>query len=154
MCARAFGERARAHASYGILPGGGAAGATRQVAFACDALPVSLIGMNSDHMSEYIRFVADHLLVSMGYSKEYGAKNPFDWMELISLLGKTKRARPRRPAPRAPQRRERCNRRPRVRYCSHPPRARVQFLRKAQRRLRQGERGRVARGGAGGGGRF
>lgn len=57
--------------------------------FVCDALPVSLIGMNADMMTQYIEFVADRLLVSLGCSKLYNAKNPFDWMELISLQGKT-----------------------------------------------------------------
>ena len=45
--------------------------------------------MNADLMSEYIEFVADHLLGQLGMSKEYNAANPFDWMELISLQGKT-----------------------------------------------------------------
>lgn len=57
--------------------------------FATDALPVELIGMNSGLMSEYIKFVADRLLVSLGYSKLYNALNPFEWMGLISLQQKT-----------------------------------------------------------------
>ena len=57
--------------------------------FVCDALPVSLVGMNKELMSEYIEFVADHLLSQLGMEKEYNATNPFDWMELISLQGKT-----------------------------------------------------------------
>ena len=57
--------------------------------FVCDALPVSLVGMNKMLMSEYINFVADHLLVSLGLPKHYHTPNPFDWMELISLQGKT-----------------------------------------------------------------
>lgn len=57
--------------------------------FVSDALPVSLIGMNSDMMCEYIEFVADRLLISLGYSKIYNAKNPFPFMEMISLQGKT-----------------------------------------------------------------
>eukprot|EP00227_Mantoniella_beaufortii_P013107 CAMPEP_0197591218 /NCGR_PEP_ID=MMETSP1326-20131121/12948_1 /TAXON_ID=1155430 /ORGANISM="Genus nov. species nov., Strain RCC2288" /LENGTH=340 /DNA_ID=CAMNT_0043156607 /DNA_START=126 /DNA_END=1148 /DNA_ORIENTATION=- len=57
--------------------------------FVCDSLPVGLVGMNSDLMKEYIEFVADHLLVSLGMPKEYNTVNPFDWMELISLQGKT-----------------------------------------------------------------
>lgn len=57
--------------------------------FITDALPVSLIGMNAKLMSEYIEFVADRPLVSLGYSKIYGTSNPFPWMELISLQGKT-----------------------------------------------------------------
>ncbi|KAK7053077.1 Ribonucleotide-diphosphate reductase (RNR), small subunit [Paramarasmius palmivorus] len=54
-----------------------------------DALPVALIGMNSCAMCEYIEYVADRLLVALGSSKLYSATNPFDFMELISLEGKT-----------------------------------------------------------------
>jgi len=57
--------------------------------FICDALPCSLIGMNSKMMSQYIEFVADRLAVQLGCSKLYGTANPFDFMELISLEGKT-----------------------------------------------------------------
>jgi ribonucleoside-diphosphate reductase subunit M2 len=57
--------------------------------FICDALPVDLIGMNSRLMSEYIEFCADRLLVALGNEKEFKTGNPFDWMELISLQGKT-----------------------------------------------------------------
>merc|ERR1719464_2370561 len=57
--------------------------------FICEALPCDLIGMNSELMTRYIEFVADRLLVSLGHPKLYGASNPFDWMELISLQGKT-----------------------------------------------------------------
>lgn len=57
--------------------------------FVCDALPCDLVGMNSKLMSQYIDFVADRLLVALGCSKVYNAQNPFDWMELISLQGKT-----------------------------------------------------------------
>lgn len=57
--------------------------------FICDALPCNIIGMNSDRMSQYIEFVADRLLVALGYGKMYRATNPFEWMELISLNGKT-----------------------------------------------------------------
>jgi ribonucleoside-diphosphate reductase subunit M2 len=57
--------------------------------FVCDALPVSLVGMNQALMAMYIEFVADHLLVSLGTPKKYFTENPFDWMELISLQGKT-----------------------------------------------------------------
>jgi len=57
--------------------------------FITEALPVSLIGMNSEMMKSYIEFVADRLMWQLGYSEIYGAKNPFDWMELISLQGKT-----------------------------------------------------------------
>jgi ribonucleotide reductase beta subunit family protein with ferritin-like domain len=54
-------------------------------AFVCDALPVSLIGMNAELMREYIEYVADRLLLSLGHSKLYFASNPFPWMDLISL---------------------------------------------------------------------
>jgi ribonucleoside-diphosphate reductase subunit M2 len=57
--------------------------------FVCEALPVSLVGMNQGLMSNYISFVADHLLLSLGLPKHFHAENPFDWMELISLQGKT-----------------------------------------------------------------
>lgn len=57
--------------------------------FVTDALPVNLIGMNSKLMNQYIEFVADRLLVSLGVNKHYGSANPFDFMELISLQGKT-----------------------------------------------------------------
>lgn len=57
--------------------------------FVTDALPVSLIGMNASLMGQYIEFVADRLLVSLGNSKVYGTANPFPWMEMISLQGKT-----------------------------------------------------------------
>jgi ribonucleotide reductase beta subunit family protein with ferritin-like domain len=57
--------------------------------FICDALPVSLIGMNASLMSQYIEFVADRLLQDLGYRPLFGSKNPFDWMDMISLEGKT-----------------------------------------------------------------
>jgi len=57
--------------------------------FVTDALPVSLIGMNADLMNQYIEFVADHLLVSLGLQKIYNSSNPFDFMDMISLQGKT-----------------------------------------------------------------
>ena len=57
--------------------------------FITEALPVSLIGMNAALMARYIEFVADRLLLALGYAKLYGTPNPFDWMELISLEGKT-----------------------------------------------------------------
>merc|ERR1711981_1366405 len=57
--------------------------------FICDALSCDLIGMNNDLMTKYIEFVADRLLVALGHPKIFGASNPFDWMELISLQGKT-----------------------------------------------------------------
>ena len=60
-----------------------------EIEFCTEALPVDLIGMNSRDMAEYIRFVADRLLTQLNVPKLYGAQNPFDWMELISLEGKT-----------------------------------------------------------------
>ncbi|KAL6139424.1 hypothetical protein ACLB2K_057728 [Fragaria x ananassa] len=57
--------------------------------FVCDALPCALVGMNGDLMGQYIEFVADRLLGALGYGKLYDVQNPFDWMELISLQGKT-----------------------------------------------------------------
>lgn len=57
--------------------------------FISEALPVSLIGMNADMMKEYIEFVADRLMMELGYEPIYNSQNPFDWMELISLQGKT-----------------------------------------------------------------
>ena len=57
--------------------------------FICEALPCRLIGMNSQLMSQYIEFVADRLVVQIGYEKIYKTSNPFDFMELISLEGKT-----------------------------------------------------------------
>jgi len=57
--------------------------------FVTDSLPVKLIGMNADLMCQYIEFVADRLLLSLGCKKVYNATNPFDFMEMISLQGKT-----------------------------------------------------------------
>ena len=57
--------------------------------FICQALPCKLIGMNSKLMSEYIEFVADRLSVQLGFNKIYNTANPFDFMEMISLEGKT-----------------------------------------------------------------
>ncbi|KAG8898389.1 Ribonucleotide-diphosphate reductase (RNR), small subunit [Tulasnella sp. 403] len=57
--------------------------------FLTDALPVSLIGMNATLMKQYIEFVADRLLVALGNPKYYNVTNPFDFMDLISLQGKT-----------------------------------------------------------------
>ncbi|KAE8191455.1 hypothetical protein CF336_g4860 [Tilletia laevis] len=62
---------------------------TIEQAFLTDALPCSLIGMNARLMSQYIEFVADRLLVALGNEKHYNATNPFDFMENISLQGKT-----------------------------------------------------------------
>ncbi len=57
--------------------------------FIADALPVDLIGMNAKLMKQYIEFVADRWIVALGYPKLYNASNPFDFMEMISLQGKT-----------------------------------------------------------------
>ncbi|MBB2147061.1 ribonucleoside-diphosphate reductase [Pedobacter sp. LMG 31464] len=57
--------------------------------FITDALPVALIGMNAKLMSQYIEFVADRWISELGYKKIYNASNPFDFMEMISLQGKT-----------------------------------------------------------------
>jgi ribonucleoside-diphosphate reductase subunit M2 len=57
--------------------------------FICDALPCRLIGMNSELMTQYIKFVADRLCVQLGYKKIYNVTNCFPWMELISLESKT-----------------------------------------------------------------
>ncbi len=57
--------------------------------FVTEALPVRLIGMNADLMSQYIEFVADRLLVELGNEKVYNVTNPFDFMDMISLQGKT-----------------------------------------------------------------
>lgn len=57
--------------------------------FICESLTCKLVGMNAKLMEQYIEFVADRLLQSMGVTKLYHAQNPFEWMELISLQGKT-----------------------------------------------------------------
>jgi len=57
--------------------------------FICESLPVSLIGMNSDLMRTYVRYVADRLLTQFGYPKIFMVENPFPFMEKISLDGKT-----------------------------------------------------------------
>lgn len=57
--------------------------------FIIDALPVRLIGMNSESMAQYIEFVADRLLVELGNEKVYNTSNPFDFMDMISIQGKT-----------------------------------------------------------------
>lgn len=57
--------------------------------FICDALPVNLIGINQDMMKQYIEFVADRMCRDLGYDNIYGSSNPFDWMDMISLQGKT-----------------------------------------------------------------
>jgi ribonucleoside-diphosphate reductase beta chain len=57
--------------------------------FVTDAIPVRLIGMNSDLMGQYIEFVADRLLNELGNEKVYNTPNPFDFMDMISIQGKT-----------------------------------------------------------------
>lgn len=57
--------------------------------FICEALPCRLIGMNSDLMSQYIEFVADRLIIQLGYEPFYNTSNPFPFMEMISIEGKT-----------------------------------------------------------------
>ena len=57
--------------------------------FVTNALPVRLNGMNADLMQQYIEFVADRLLVELGNEKLYNTSNPFDFMDMISLQGKT-----------------------------------------------------------------
>jgi ribonucleotide reductase beta subunit family protein with ferritin-like domain len=59
-----------------------------EIEFICEALPCRLIGMNSQLMTQYIKFVADRLSVQLGYKKIYNVINPFDFMELISLQNK------------------------------------------------------------------
>ena len=60
-----------------------------EMEFVSSSLPVELIGMNSGLMSQYIRFIADRLLYTLGVPKYYGDGNPFEWMDMISLQGKT-----------------------------------------------------------------
>ena len=57
--------------------------------FVTSALPVELIGMNASSMSQYIEFCADRLFISLGFEKHYNTQNPYEWMTLISLQGKT-----------------------------------------------------------------
>lgn len=60
-----------------------------EIDFICNAIPCRLIGMNSDLMTEYIKFVSDRLCLQLGYDKIYNAVNPFTFMELISIEKKT-----------------------------------------------------------------
>lgn len=57
--------------------------------FVAECLPVALIGMNVDTMKVYVRFVADSLAQAVGLEKMYGAQNPFEWMDMLSMQGKT-----------------------------------------------------------------
>jgi len=61
----------------------------QEIEFITEALPCSLIGMNASDMTTYIKYVADRLAVQLGIPKLYSVQNPFDFMELISLEGKT-----------------------------------------------------------------
>ncbi len=54
-----------------------------------EGLKVDLIGMKADLMEQYVKFTADHLLTSLNYNKLYNVSNPFDWMDIISMEGKT-----------------------------------------------------------------
>lgn len=83
---------------YGMLPEKPDAARVREIIsaaveiekeFITESLPVDLIGMNARLMSQYIEFVADHWLSHIGLSPVYGAENPFDFMDMISLKGKT-----------------------------------------------------------------
>lgn len=60
-----------------------------ELEFVIDAIPCRLIGMNAEMMQQYIKFVADRAFIDLGYSKHYHVDNPFPWMELIGLQGKT-----------------------------------------------------------------
>jgi ribonucleoside-diphosphate reductase subunit M2 len=60
-----------------------------EIDFLTNALPVGLLGMNAELMKQYIHFVSDRLLVALGMERVYFAENPFDFMENISIEGKT-----------------------------------------------------------------
>ncbi len=60
-----------------------------EMEFVVSALPVELIGMNSTMMCDYIKFCADRLLINLNCNRHYNINNPFEWMEMISLQGKT-----------------------------------------------------------------
>ena len=60
-----------------------------ELAFICEALPSELLGINSSSMTQYVKMVADRLLCALGHPKLFGAENPFEWMEMISMQGKT-----------------------------------------------------------------
>jgi ribonucleoside-diphosphate reductase subunit M2 len=60
-----------------------------EMKFVSESLPVELIGMNSGLMGQYIKFIADRLLFTLGVPKYYNEENPFEWMDMISLTGKT-----------------------------------------------------------------
>ena len=75
-------EQSRAHAIVGEA-------VESELAFVDDALPVAVIGLNADDMKEYVRFVADRLLIALGYEKLYNAQCTLDFMEQLSLSGKS-----------------------------------------------------------------
>jgi ribonucleoside-diphosphate reductase beta chain len=60
-----------------------------EIEFICESLPCRLLGMNNELMTQYIKFVADRLLIMLGYTKIWKVDNPFPWMESISMEGKT-----------------------------------------------------------------
>ena len=60
-----------------------------EIEFVTSALPCGLIGMNAENMTEYVKYCADRLIVALGAPKLYNATQPFEWMTLISLQGKT-----------------------------------------------------------------
>ena len=60
-----------------------------EIEFITESLPCNLIGMNMELMTQYIQYVADRLLLMLGIEKQYSVQNPFDWMEMISIQGKT-----------------------------------------------------------------
>lgn len=78
-------ERLKAETIYEIIH----SAVQTELEFVMEALPVSLIGMNAHLMAQYIQFAADRLIYALGYGKLYNVANPFDWMESISLQGKT-----------------------------------------------------------------
>lgn len=60
-----------------------------EIEFVKESLPVSLLGMNCQEMAFYVQYIADHMSVALGYEKIYNVTNPFSWMDIISLQGKT-----------------------------------------------------------------
>lgn len=60
-----------------------------EIEFVTSALPCGLIGMNAESMTEYVKYCADRLIVALGAPKLYNASQPYEWMTLISLQGKT-----------------------------------------------------------------
>ena len=60
-----------------------------ELEFVRESLPVSLMGMNADSMSEYVKYVADHMLTAIGEARIYNSANPYEWMNMISLQDKT-----------------------------------------------------------------